>query len=38
MNRAKELRDANNINADDELSFVVDQFKEITFRVGMSQP
>jgi hypothetical protein len=34
MNRAKELGDVNNINVNDELSFVVDQLKEITLRVG----
>jgi hypothetical protein len=34
MNRAKELGEVSNIDAYDELNFVVDQFKEITLRVG----
>ncbi len=34
MNKAKELREVSNTNVDDELSFVVDQLKHITFIIG----
>jgi hypothetical protein len=34
MNKAKELREVSNTNVDDELSFVVDQLKEITLIIG----
>jgi len=34
MNKEKGLRKVSNTNANDELSFVVDQLKEIVLRVG----
>jgi len=34
MNKTKGLKKVSKTNVDDELSFVVDQFKEITLRVG----
>jgi hypothetical protein len=34
MNKAKGLIRVSNTNADDELSFMVDQLKEIALRVG----
>jgi hypothetical protein len=34
MNRTKELREVSNTDVNDELSFLVDQFKEIILKVG----
>jgi hypothetical protein len=34
MNKTKELKEVNNINVNDGLSFVLDQLKEIVLKVG----